>query len=217
VLTRSRIDISGSIGSSYLLQNFSCAGVSCVFSPISQNGLAVTYHSGTVNNPGNFPNHGTSATPTYVTFNAGRFGPGRLVSWQRSTTMLAGPRGTISFEADDTRQYLDSGGVNAQWLERANYTYAAAADSSFAVGVRRIIGTPPLVFTQSPVSCTTVEVLPRPGTSAACTGAWNLSFSYHHRSGHEEFYIAYGDASLLSTTPSFIVKFIHYFGAEKGT
>ena len=28
---------------------------------------------------------------------------------------------------------------------------------------------------------------------------------------------AYGDASQLSTLPQFVIKLIHYFGAEKGT
>jgi len=216
-LLKDRIDIQGTIGSSYLLQNFDCTGTACVFSPISQNGVGVTWHSGTVNNPGNFPNHGSSSTPTSLTYNTGRFGPGRLDSWTRGTTMTAGPRGTVSLEADSTRQFLDAGGINTQWLERLGYTYSPTADSSFGVGVRRIVGTPPVVFNASPVSCTTVVTLPQPGTSAPCTGAWNLSFSYHHRSPHDELYFAYGDASLLSTTPAFIVKFIHYFGAEKGT
>ncbi len=216
-LTKSRIDVQATVGSSYLLQDFNCAGASCVFAPISQNGLGVTYHSGTANSPGNFPNHGSSSTPTSVTFNTGRFGPGRLDSWARSTTIKAGTRGTVSLEADDTRQYLDDGRTNVQWLERLGYTYAPTADSSLAVGVRRIIGTPPLIFAAAPVGCTTVVTLPQSAVIANCTGAWNLSFAYHHRSPHDEVYVAYGDASRLSTTPAFILKLIHYFGAEKGT
>jgi hypothetical protein len=216
-LTRGRIDVQATIGSSYLLQDFSCSFATCVFSPISQNGIGITYHSGTVNNPGNFPSHGSSATPTFLTFNTGRFGPGRLDSWTRGTTMVASPRGTLSLEADDTRQYLDNGVTNVQWLERIGYTYAVNADSSFAVGVRRIFGTPPLVFTAAPVSCTTVETIVQAGAIAPCTGAWNLSFAYHRRLPHDELYVGYGDASQLSTTPSFVLKLIHYFGAEKGT
>jgi hypothetical protein len=131
--------------------------------------------------------------------------------------MVAGPRGTLSLEADDTHQYLDAGGVNTQWLERLGYTYAASANSSFSLGVRRIIGTPPLVFAASPVSCTTVVTLAQVAGATPCTGAWNLSFAYHHRSPHDDLYFGYGDASQLSTTPSFIIKLIHYFGAEKGT
>jgi hypothetical protein len=217
VLTKSRIDVQGSIGSDYLLQQTGCTGSACIFSPVSQNGIGVVWHSGTANSPNNFPNHGSSSTPTSVTFNTGRFGPGRLDAWQRIATMRAGMRGTLSFEADDTRQYLDAGGSNVQWLERASYSYAPTADSSIAVGVRRIVGTPPLIFTEAPVNCTTVVTVVRPGALVPCTGAWNLSFAYHHRSPHDELYLGYGDASQLSTTPGFIVKFIHYFGAQKGT
>jgi hypothetical protein len=218
VLTKSRIDAQVFIGSSYLLQNFGCVGTACVFTPISQNGVALTWHSGTENQPGNFPDHGGSADPTTISFNAGRFGPGYLDSWVRSTTMRAGLRGSLSFELDDTRQYLDVGAANVQWLERVGYTYASGPNTSFSVGVRRIIGTPPEVFAAAPASCTTVYTTPPPGALVApCTGAWNLSFAYHHQSLQQEFYLAYGDASLLSTTPSFIFKLIHYFGAAKGT
>jgi hypothetical protein len=63
----------------------------------------------------------------------------------RSSTLRAGPRGTLSLEADDTRAYEDGGATNVQWLERAGYSYATGPNSSLAVGVRRIIGTPPIV------------------------------------------------------------------------
>jgi hypothetical protein len=217
LLTKSRIDVQGTFGSSYLLQNFDCLFTTCIFAPVSQNGLGVVYHSGTVNSPNNFPSHGNSSTPTSVTFNTGRFGPGRLDSWSRSTSMVVGARGTLSLEADDTRQYLDAGGINAQWLERFGYTYAASANSSLSIGVRRIVGTPPEVFAASPVSCTTVVTAVQTTGALPCTGAWNLALAYHHRSPHDDFYFGYGDASQLSTTPSFIVKLIHYFGAQKGT
>jgi hypothetical protein len=196
ILTKSRVDLQASVGSNYLLLN------SGVFTPISQNGVGVTWHSGTMNNPGSNMSHGSSSTPTTVTWNTGRFGPGRVDSWVRSTTMRMGMRGTLSLEADDTRAYEDLGTTNIQWLERLSYTYAAGKDSSLAVGVRRIIGTPPIVDLMS---------LP------VYTSAWNLTFAYHHRTPHDELYIAYGDASQLSTLPQFVVKLIHYFGAEKGT
>jgi len=196
ILTKSRVDIQGTVGSSYLLLN------SGVFTPISQNGVGITWHSGTMNNPGSNLYHGSSSTPTSITWNTGRFGPGRVDSWVRSTTMRAGIRGTVSLEADDTRAYEDGGATNVQWLERASYTYATGRDSSFALGVRRIIGTPPVLD---------LTALP------TFTSAWNLTFAYHRRTPHDELYIAYGDASQLSTLPQFVIKLIHYFGAEKGT
>ncbi|MEA2664401.1 MAG: hypothetical protein QOI11_1345 [Candidatus Eremiobacteraeota bacterium] len=196
VLTRGRIDVQGTIGSSYLLLD------SGVFTPISQNGVSVTWHSSTANNPGSNGYHGSSATPTTLAYNAGRFGPGRVEAWTRSSTMVAGPRGTLSLELDDTRAYEDAGTTNVEWLERLGYTDATGKNSSFALGVRRIIGTPPVLDATS---------LP------AFTSAWNLTFAYHRRLPHDELYFAYGDASQLSTLPQFVLKLIHYFGAEKGT
>lgn len=196
VLTQSRIDVQFTTGSNYLLLD------SGVFTPISQNGAGITWHSGTANNPGSNMYHGSSSTPTSVAYNTGRFGPGRVDTWTRSSTIRAGSRGTLSAELDDTRAYEDGGATNVQWLERAGYSYATGANSSLAVGVRRIIGTPPVVD---------VRALP------SFTSAWNVSFAYHKRTPHDELYIAYGDASQLSTLPQLVIKLIHYFGAEKGT
>lgn len=196
VLTRNRIDVQGSIGSSYLLLS------NGVFTPISQNGVGVTWHSGTLNDPGSNGYHGSSSNPTSISWNSGRFGPGRVDSWARSSNLRVGNRGTLSLEADDTRGYEDDGTTNVQWLERVGYSFAAGKDASLAVGVRRIIGTPPIIDYTSP-----------PGY----TSAFNLSFAYHRRFPHDELYFAYGDASQLNTLPQVILKFIHYFGAEKGT
>jgi hypothetical protein len=231
ILTANRIDIQTSIGSSYLLSN-NCATslgnlitvtpinysqyASCqVMTPISQNGVQLTWHSGTQNSPGNFPNHGSESNPTIISFNTGIFGPGRLDSWVRSTTMRVGLRGALSLEADDTRQYLYDGGTNIQWLERAGYTYVLGPDASLAFGVRRIIGTAPTIVSNSPAMCQTYLENPEPSTP--CTGAWNLSFAYHKRTPHDEYYFAYGDASQTSTVPQWILKWIKYIGAEKGT
>jgi hypothetical protein len=195
-LTRNLIDINGVIGSGYLLVS------NGIFTPVSQNGIGVTWHSGSYNNPGSNLFHGSSATPTSVTWNQGRFGPGVLQSWTRVTNMRAGPRAILTVEFDDTRQWLDAGGVNWQWLERFGVNYLAGSNSSVGIGVRRIIGTPPLVDVASPVSS---------------VNAWNLSFNYHRRVPHNELYFAYGDPSPVSTVPQWILKVIHYFGADKGT
>jgi hypothetical protein len=195
-LSKSLIDLQGTIGSNYLLTP------NGTFTPISQNGVSATWHSGTANSPGNNLNHGSSATPTTISYNTGRFGPGRLDSWLRSSTMRAGNRGTVTLEVDDTLQGLDTGRVNVQWLERAAYNLATGPDSSFAVGIRRIVGTSPLID---------------PTVPPPYTNAYNLSFAYHRRTPHDELYLAYGDASQLITVPQWIVKWIHYVGAEKGT
>jgi hypothetical protein len=196
VLTHGLIDVQGGIGSSYLkLPNG-------IFSPVSQDGIQFTWHSGSANNPGNNGNHGSSATPTVISWNGGRFGPGRLNAWLRSSTMRAGQRGTITFEVDDTDQQLDSGARNEQWLERLSYNYLIGQNSSVAFGIRRIDGTAPLIFTLAPPTL---------------INAWNVSFDYHKRWGPNELYFAYGDASQVYTVHEFIVKLIRYVGAEKGT
>jgi hypothetical protein len=158
-----------------------------ILSPISQNGITLTSNYG-------------SATPTSITFNSGRFGPGRLNSWARSTTLRAGERGSFTLEADDTDQYTDKGERFVQWLERASFAYQISRDSSLAFGVRRIIGVPPELD------------VPQPFASA-----WNLSAAFHRKVPGGEVYVVYGDASTFSTVPQFIVKFIKYVGADKGT
>jgi hypothetical protein len=198
LLTHSRFDANWNFGSSYLRLPDG------IFTPVSQSGFALTYHSGTISNVQEPEYHGVSSTPTTFSYNTGRFGPGRVDAFTRGTTMTAGPRGILSFEADNTRDYLDPGygPEQTQWLEKVGYSYTPSATSSFALGVRRIIGTGPTVD---------ATVLP------TYTNAYNLSFAFHKRFAHDEFYVAYGDASQLSTQPQFILKLIHYFGAQKGT
>jgi hypothetical protein len=116
--------------------------------------------------------------------------------------MRVGARATLSLEVDDTRAYEDNGATNVQWLERAGYNYATGKDSSLAVGVRRVIGTQPVVD---------ARFIP------SFTSGWNVSFAYHRRTPHDELYFAYGDASQFRTLPQLVLKLIHYFGAEKGT
>jgi len=195
VLTKNLIDVNVTTGSSYLRLSDG------VLAPISQNGIGVTYHSGSQNNPGNFPNHGSSATPTSISFNTGRYGDGRLDTWLRSSTMRAGTRGSLTLEVDDTSQRFAALAPNVQWFERVSYAYQLGADSSFAVGLRRAIGTPPT-----------------PNGGGDCTGTCtNLSFSYHLRSRKSELYVGYGDPNTLTTTPQAILKLIYYVGADKGT
>jgi hypothetical protein len=158
-----------------------------IFSPITQQGAGLTYDYG-------------SATPSSLSYNTGRFGAGRLNAWTRSATVRAGERGLLTLEADDTAQYLDGGPRRVQWLERASYTFEMTRDSSLAFGVRRIIGEPPLLDVPEPY-----------------VNAWNLSAAFHRKVPGGEIYAVYGDASALSTAPSFIVKYIHYVGADKGT
>lgn len=196
VLTRGLIDVNLNTGSNYLrLANGS-------FTPVTQNTVALTFGSGAQNaSVNNGAQHGLGATPTTLSFSTGRFGAGRLNYYSFTTTQRAGTRGLVSFEVDDSAQRLDAGALYQQWLERLSYTYQSGANSSFAFGIRRIIGTQPVL-----------------GTPPIFQSGWNLSAAYHRRfSGADEIYAVYGDASAFSTVPQFIVKWIHYFGGTKGT
>lgn len=156
---------------------------------VSQNGIDFTYGYRT-------------ATQQFISFYTGRFGPGTLDYWTRQFNFRLARSVTLSLEADDGDQRLDDGTRNKQWLERASVVWQHAKDESFSLGVRRIIGSSPVLdFAQ----------LPAPYFSA-----WNLSAEFYKRLPHDELYVVYGDPSQLTTAPSFIVKLIHYVGAQKG-
>lgn len=179
--TRGLLNLQVTTGSAYTLLS------SGVFSPINQQGVQLTYDYG-------------SATPSTLSFNTGRFGPGRLNAWVRTATLRAGPRGALTLEADNTDQRLDTGARYVQWLERASFAYQSGPDSSLALGVRRIIGFQPYLV-----------------RAPDFVNGWNLSAAYHRKLPFGELYIAYGDAAAFSTSPQFIIKIIRYYGADKGT
>lgn len=196
VLTHGNIDVKLQSGSAYV--RFSPKGT---FYPTSQSGVSVTFGSGADSSNLNNNGYGSSATPTTLGFSTGRFGPGRLNAWTFSSTLKAMQRGLLTFELDGNLQKLDAGSRNDEWLERLSYTYQAGADASLALGVRRIIGAPPVL-----------GGLPEPHRG------WNLSAAYHRAFGAgNELYAVYGDAGAFASVPQFIVKWIHYFGGGKGT
>ena len=196
-LTRGLIDVN--VGTGARSVRFAPNGT---FFPPTQNGVSVTFGSGAENSSvNNGAQHGASATPTTIGYFTGRFGPGRLNALTFSSTLKAGGRGLLSFELDGNTQILDAGGSYHQWLERASYTYQANREQSLALGVRRIVGQPPMLD-QIPLLQT----------------GWNLSAAYHRTfGGANEIYAVYGDAGAFSTVPQFILKWIHYFGAGKGS
>jgi hypothetical protein len=197
ILTRKALDLQLYTGSDYWR-------FGDVLTPVSQSGgFSFTYDSGLqTNNPGQFPFHGTSSTPTTITYNTGRYGNGRLDTWFRTSTIRAGNRGTLTFTLDDTAQYVPAPGQsNIQWFESIAYAYQISRDSSLAIGVRRVIGNPPI-----------------PNGGGDCIGACsNVSVAYHLRLSHSELYVAYGDPNTLTTVPQMIFKWIFYAGAQKGT
>jgi hypothetical protein len=136
-----------------------------------------------------------TTTPSSLSYNAGRFGDGYLRSWSRSVSFQAGTRSSIALDADDTALAADDGSTQKQWLERAAFSYQIGPQTSIAVGVRRIIGTEQHQFLD----------------------ASNVSAALHDRVGADDFFLVYGDANALATPPRLLLKWVHYFGAEKGT
>jgi hypothetical protein len=196
LLTKSTIDLQLSTGSNYWR-------FGQVMTPVSQAaGVSLTYHSGTQNNVGNFPSHGSSATPTQIQYYTGAYGLGRLDTWYRSTTMKVGERGALTFAVDNTAQWLrEYGPDNIQWFDSVSYSYQIDRNSSFAIGVRKVMGNPP-----------------EPNGGGNCIGTCsNVSVAYHLRMQRYEIYAAYGDPNTLSTVPQAIFKVIFYAGAQKGT
>jgi hypothetical protein len=196
LLTKNTIDLQLYSGSDYW--RFGTA-----LTPISQNGgFSITYHSGMQNNVNNFPTHGASSTPTSISYSTGRYGDGRLDTWFRSSTMRVGEKGSLTLTVDNTAQWFDGlAPDNVQWFDSLAYSYQIDRNSSFAIGLRRVIGTPP-----------------QPNGGGDCLGTCsNVSVAYHLRLKREELYLAYGDPNTLITVPQAIFKIIFYLGSQKGT
>jgi uncharacterized protein DUF5916 len=198
--TKTQYTLAATTGYQYLLLSNNYGSM------VDQNGVALSHGSQT-------------STPTTISYNVGRFGPGYLRTTTRLTTLRMTQRGTLALEADNTNDTTDEipsltlpSVKNVQWLERATFTYQFNSSSALAVGLRRIIGTSPeLLF-----PTTTCRETP---LTAACgyTDASNVSVAFHKRVGADELYVVYGDPNQLATLPALIVKFVHYFGADKGT
>jgi hypothetical protein len=195
LLTKGTIDFQVYSGSDYWR-------FGSLLTPISQNaGFSITYHSGMQNNLNNFPTHGSSATPTSIQYYTGNYDLGRLDTWFRTSTIRVGNRGSLTLTLDDTAQWLTHSPDNIQWFDGIAYAYQVGANSSFAVGVRRVVGYPP-----------------QPNGGGDCAGQCsNVSIAYHLRLRNEEFYAAYGDPNTLVTVPQAIFKIIFYAGGQKGT
>jgi hypothetical protein len=196
VLAKGGLDAQAFTGSNYWLIGDDLA-------PVSQSGgFALTLHGGSQpNNPANFPYHGSAPFPTTLVYNTGHYGAGRLHAWYRNSTMRLGDRGSLTLGLDDTRQTFSAGNANVQWLQSASFALQIDANSSLALGVRHVLGVPPT-----------------PNGGENCNGSCtNVTFAYHLRASHTEFYAAYGDPNALITLPRVVVKFIFYAGADKGT
>lgn len=194
VLTKSLWDVQIFSGSDYW--RFGTA-----LEPVSQSsGFSLTYHSGSVNNLQYYLAPGASSYPTQIKLFSGHYGNGFLDAWFRTSAIRVGDRGTLNVTLDSTQQYMRTGPDNVQWFEGLAYAYQISQNSSLAIGVRRVIGYPPI-----------------PNGGGNCEGdCANISVAYHLRLKHEELYAAYGDPNSLTTVPQVLFKLIFYAGAEKG-
>jgi hypothetical protein len=141
-----------------------------------------------------------TTTPTDITYDGGRFGPGFLHTLQLSTVNTIGPGLTLSLENDRTAYDPDRTPRMTQWLGRASLAWQIDKSSSLSVGARRILGSAPAV-----------------GAPPTNFNASNVSAAYHKSSRRTELYLVYGDPSAVSTVPTLTLKVIYYIGAQKGT
>jgi hypothetical protein len=89
-----------------------------------------------------------------------------------------------------------------QWLDRASLIVDIERSTSFTIGARKLIGTAP----------------PFPGQGIPRFGnATNLSFALSRRRAHDDIFLVYGDPNTVATTPALLLKYVHYFGADRGT
>ncbi|MDQ2993210.1 MAG: hypothetical protein M3R30_10390, partial [Candidatus Eremiobacteraeota bacterium] len=164
--------------------------------PTNQNGINLNY------------NYNTDV-PLNLSYSTGRFGPGKVDSWANNATTRLGPT-LVTFEVDENIQWLDGGHPRlVSWLDKASIALQQGKNASLAFGVRRILGQSPVLENSFDSHGT---FLPPPSSNA-----WNVSGAYYRRFPQDELYFVYGDASAFNTSPQFIVKWIHYFGAAKGT
>lgn len=172
-----------------------------VLQPVNQaSGFTLFCHAGLINNLQNYLLAGPSATPTQLAVFQGRYGSGFLYTWYRTSVIRVGVRGTLNVTLDSTQQYMRSGPNNVQWFDGLAYAYQIALNSSLALGVRQVVGYPPI-----------------PNGGGNCEGRCsNVSVAYHLLWKREELYLAYGDPNSLVTVPQALVKLIFYAGAEKG-
>jgi hypothetical protein len=144
-------------------------------------------------------------TPTYVQYTGGPYYHGRLDAWTYISTLPIHRKIHLRLETDEDAYFTVFAGEpqSTQWLERATLDWQFNRDTSFDVGLRRIIGR----------DIPNAVVPP----TFAYVNASNVTVAFHFLALHNEFYLVYGDPNSLATTPALYLKWIRYIGAPKGT
>lgn len=163
--------------------------------PFNQNGFYLGYKTQT-------------STPSSVTYTGGSYFHGKLTTWSYLATLPLHRSLHLSLEADETDysplgQYARTEPEAKQWLERAGLDYQLNRNASFDIGLRRLIGR------------NLPNAFQPPGFDFLSAG--NISAAFHFLAAQNEWYVVYGNPNNLSTLPAFYVKWIRYFGAQKGT
>lgn len=160
------------------------------FLPFYGNGAALIYR-------------GQTSTPTTVFYQGGPYYHGHLTSWTYSSVLPIIKHLNLALEGDENYYASATEPTAKQWLERASLDWQFSRAASFDIGARRIIGRNlPDAF--EPPQFRFLD-------------AGNVSAAFHFLAAKNEFYLVYGSANSLSTTPALIFKWIRYIGAEKGT
>lgn len=145
-----------------------------------------------------------TSAPTFVQYGGGRYYHGSIRLPSFSTTMPIGRTFHLTGFVTGT-DYLPSNGHEpraTQWLERVSLEAQISHALSVDAGIRRIVG----------------RDVPESFFVPAFTyrNATNISGAMHYLSGRNEVFFVYGDPNALITRPTLILKWIRYFGAQKG-
>ncbi len=178
------------------------------FLPFNANGALLGYKTAT-------------STPSTVSYSSGPYFHGHLSSWSYVLTRQLRRNFNLRLAVDENSYAspLYTEPLARQWLERGSIDWQLNRAASFDLGLRQIVGRnlpnsyqpPDLPTAQSP--CGRLNGY----APFDCVRASNVSAAFHFLTAHNEFYVVYGDANSLLTTPAFFVKWIRYIGASKGT
>lgn len=174
VTTKSRFNVALTSGTKYLL------GDGGALRPAAQNGVALTWDYGT-------------ATPATLSFNSGKFGPGRLNSWSASSAQRIAKRVLLTLEADASVQNLPDGRRHEQLLERATLAYRLGERSSLALAAGHASGVAPYLDS--------VQLY---------QNAWNVAAAYRQKVRNGELVVTYGDWSTYSNVRGVAIKLVRY-------
>ncbi len=130
-----------------------------------------------------------SPAPVHAQYSWGPFDDFFLQQINSSFTRPLGPRYTLSFEYDGTRERFYAGGADGQWLRRLSFGWSLDANTTLSFALRDISGT----------------------GGFAIPGA-NLSGSFHRLlQNGDELYVGFGTPAASQTVNRFLVKYVLKF------